>query len=783
MLCCSWIPCTYPAWGRFSREALFVTLLFSLVILPIFCATRASAISAGEELVRFGEAGSEAGQVTIPRSGATDSVTGHVYVSDPVHSRINEFTAWGGFVKAFGWDVAPGAVNEQQEVRVRAVGGQFRLSFGSGGPGVSETGNLSFDASAAEVQAALNSLSNISGGGGNVAVTEITGTPNGLTPYVYVITFKGSLAATNVAQIAAASGTTPLVGGQLSSEVEVRTRADGTAGGTGLEACTAESGCKAGTEGGEAGQVSTVLGMAVSPGGDVYVKEQEYGKAEFRVQKFSSSGRFQLMLGAGVDKGPHHPGNLCTAAYIAEGDSCGAGSSGSGPGEFSAQSTGVAVGPDGTTYVTDDSRIQEFEPNGVFKGEVKLPGKVVGALALNRQGSKFYVTFREEKNVHVLDASTGIELGHLVVENPRDVAVDGEGNVFVVDVGGVSQGVADVLQFDSSGKSLDPPILVAGEPIPGHEDASPFDLGFLAANSLGDVYVGSYSSTFIIGFIIAFGPAPVSFEGPPPSPPTINAQFATTVERTGATVSATINPHFWTDTRYYVQYGTGKCSEGGCESQRPVPPGSLLTSKPQEAFIHTAGVFLEGLSPGTTYHYRFVAKSGGGESTGEEASFTTFPAALGKQPCANDVFRFGFSAPLPDCRAYEMVSPVDKGGGDVIALLDGLSYSTALNQSSTSGERLTYTSSRAFADPKAAPYAVQYLASRGEGGWDDNDISPPQGIAAGGGDGTFYLDSQYRAFSPDLCQALVLVAAEPPLAPGGNEHETNLYRRQNCGAG
>jgi hypothetical protein len=131
-----------------------------------------------------------------------------------------------------------------------------------------------------------------------------------------------------------------------------------------------------------------------------------------------------------------------------------------------------------------------------------------------------------------------------------------------------------------------------------------------------------------------------------------------------------------------------------------------------------------------------------------------------------------------------MVSPVDKGGGDVKALLDTLNYSSALNQSSATGDGITYTSSRAFANPEAAPYVVQYLAARGKEGWENKAISPPQGVTAAehyvlGGN----LDNEYLAFSDDLCNAWLLVAAEPPLAPGGSEDNIDLYRRDNCEGG
>jgi len=50
--------------------------------------------------------GSGAGQCSIPRGiGVDPSAPGHLYVSDQNNSRIVELSAWGEFVKAWGWDV------------------------------------------------------------------------------------------------------------------------------------------------------------------------------------------------------------------------------------------------------------------------------------------------------------------------------------------------------------------------------------------------------------------------------------------------------------------------------------------------------------------------------------------------------------------------------------------------------------------------------------------------------------------------------------------------------
>ncbi len=54
-----------------------------------------------------GIAGGGAGQFTYPRGVATDR-SGDVYVADSGNSRIDEFSAGGAFIKAWGWGVSDG---------------------------------------------------------------------------------------------------------------------------------------------------------------------------------------------------------------------------------------------------------------------------------------------------------------------------------------------------------------------------------------------------------------------------------------------------------------------------------------------------------------------------------------------------------------------------------------------------------------------------------------------------------------------------------------------------
>ncbi len=90
----------------------------------------------------------------------------------------------------------PPGVNEVQKVGVDATGGGYTLTFGG-----KTTVLLGYNESAAHVETALNSLTTIGGAGGSVSVSGGPGDAGATHPYV--ITFGGSLASTNVAQLSA----------------------------------------------------------------------------------------------------------------------------------------------------------------------------------------------------------------------------------------------------------------------------------------------------------------------------------------------------------------------------------------------------------------------------------------------------------------------------------------------------------------------------------------------------------------------------------------------------
>jgi hypothetical protein len=132
----------------------------------------------------------------------------------------------------------------------------------------------------------------------------------------------------------------------------------------------------------------------------------------------------------------------------------------------------------------------------------------------------------------------------------------------------------------------------------------------------------------------------------------------------------------------------------------------------------------------------------------------------------------------PPGRAWELVSPSEKGGNDVIA-------ETSRTHAAAGGApglpaAVAFASLGGFADAIGGGIATEYLAQRtaqpGTSGWATHAITPPQeplSVSAAAGQ----LDPLYEAFAPDLTRAVFRAWSPVTAAPNVAEVE-NLYARE-----
>ncbi len=163
----------------------------------------------------------------------------------------------------------------------------------------------------------------------------------------------------------------------------------------------------------------------------------------------------------------------------------------------------------------------------------------------------------------------------------------------------------------------------------------------------------------------------------------------------------------------------------------------------------------------------------GEESEGSDHVFTTLPAAVAPPACLNADSQVGPSANLPDCRAYEYVTP----GLNSSAPPTGWPEMTVEGLRGDGGA-IAFVSGDAPEDAEGSTAVTNtVLAQRGTSGWSTKSLSAPTLV----GSGTYFGTSRSTVgLSSDLSQSVLWTPQ--PLAGASSPSGTNLYLRRANGS-
>jgi hypothetical protein len=134
-------------------------------------------------------------------------------------------------------------------------------------------------------------------------------------------------------------------------------------------------------------------------------------------------------------------------------------------------------------------------------------------------------------------------------------------------------------------------------------------------------------------------------------PPVITEKSAQPISYTEATLRGNLDPS-GLETKYRFEYGTTTA----------YGKSTTLESLPGSAGPTDVEGFLTGLEEGIEYHFKLVAENEDAMVEGEDQVLVTQQRAK-LLPCPNAILRLeDNSSRLPDCRAYELVTPADTHG-------------------------------------------------------------------------------------------------------------------------
>jgi hypothetical protein len=367
-------------------------------------------------------------------------------------------------------------------------------------------------------------------------------------------------------------------------------------------------------------------------------------------------------------------------------------------------------------------------------------GGTTGITVDPEDGTPFFFSYKAPKRLYQLGAC-----------NPATGKFEGSGGEAIVGETQVAPQRDDLwgLAFDPVRKLTGRPagVLYAGAPSPVPN--SGVGKGEPGQSSLGYVFAQPVLET---------------------NPPQVLSQSASGVTATTAQLHAEGNPGGF-ETTYRFQYLTEAEYEANPPEERfagaaEAPAGGAILGTGKE--VLAAAAQLNALQPDTAYRYRVLLES---ECSPAE------PGQICAVPGAAEAFRtFPSTVPgLPDDRAYELASPEQKNGGQVLPAEPHISSCGSIEckpgdtyvhypmPSAPNGDAVAYQGTN-FGGEVGAAIENAYVARRTESGW--VSVNPTPSLLQKAAPG-------YLAYDPSLTEAIL---GQLYLALGSAPSEyTNLY--------